>query len=856
MLSVDYFIKSLLHGTTVAQKEKRSRLNEEWRKTASDNPGSLHDLYLECGMTSMEDDEELGPDLYSEERLIIPRYPAKMVDTELTNSELAPRQSTGEEQSEHIRHISRDVFLRDLEHVGIGLALLQKSVQQDGSLLVFSPSFEVITFLRPNLSQEKELLAHLHVYLQKQREFILRNLQKSSVAHDLELLGFISFMVLLLATLKHRNKIIDCSQLVRRMNKDVTSTDRELPPFLPSKNTRWSPFTSKNHYCSANGEIVLHKQPVTIQRLDEHLRKHKDEMAAQSLEKGFATYSTEDASYFLLILQVEEYYPRTPKLPRWVHSMVAELRSQCAHVPSINASRVQDFLRKPLGPRTASKLKTTNDSLVPCIEKGLLAPLSVILRHCTKTRISKPSEEGMALIHYAALQGQADVLSLLLHAGADPNQGIQMPDQASSSTSSTLPIHLAAKSGSLDAVGCLVKAGALVNAIDADGWASIHHAAFHNYHHIVADLVSVNAKCINAETCDTQKSTPFLLVGHNGGLDTVKCLVRLGADLTATDSSGRNIVHITALKNHVSILKFFADLDSPDVLVWAVLTEMLSADPSTGFPSASACALDALFHRGSECCANLVKLQAIPKLVHLLKQPDEMLQHKAVQVLADISSSEKVKDALVEADAIPHLVKLLSTTNNRIHSCTCLILCDLGLSADNQQAMTKVGVLQFLVQLLSSPDEDVQMNACACLGILASENPANKTAIRENKGVPAMVTLLSSQLMCVQGCAASSLKVSIYLRHACMGNGFPVCVNFFPFLIGLAGRIHREPAGSSQLQHSDPSCRPPSLQVHFCPMCCSTSHGSFVRWVSGGPSSATGGQVPVYCASPSLAQST
>ena len=756
LLSVDYFIKSILHGTSVPQKEKRGRLNEEWRKTASEN---MHELYLECGMVKMEEDEELGSDLYRERRVMVARYPSSMVDVQLTESEVAPHLSTSEENSESVRHISRDVFLNNMDNACIGLALLVKSVQQDCNLLVYKPSFDIYTSIRSKPPQDKDQISHLHVYLQKQRDFVGKHLtQKSSIVHDIELLGFISFALLLLITLKNHNKIVNCSQTLRRMNKDLTATDRELPPFLPSKKSRWSSFTSKNHCSSANGEIVYSKQPVAVHKLDNVLEKFKDKMISQSSDGDFCTFSANGNSYYLLKLQIEEFYPRTPKIPRWVHAMVAELRNQCAHIPTMNEARILDHLRKSIGPRIASKLKTVNDFLLPCIDKGLTSPMSAVLRQCTKTRIGKPNEEGLALIHSAAIKGRADIISLLLHAGADPNQSTLNQD---GSSTGTLPIHFAAQSGSLDTVTCLIRNGATIDATDSNGWAPIHYAAFHNCHHIIATLFSINASCIDAETTDSQKSTPLLLAGQNGGLDAVKCLVQLGANLSATDSSDQNIVHTVAVRNHTNILKFLADLQNSNVSVWEVLTEMLSADPSDSYPSASASALDGLFQCGSKCTKHLLQLKAIPKIVALLKESDENLLHKVVQILSDISFSHDVRSVLVESGAITHLVKLLSITNNRIHSCTCLILCDLADSEDNQQIMTKAGVLPLLVKLLSSPDEDVQMNACACLGVIASDNQANQVAIRKNQGIPVMVKLLSSPLMCVQGCAASSLKVSL-----------------------------------------------------------------------------------------------
>lgn len=57
LVSVDYFIKSLLHGTTVAHKDKRNKLMENWRKFPQ---ASLREEFRRSGMTNLEDDPELG----------------------------------------------------------------------------------------------------------------------------------------------------------------------------------------------------------------------------------------------------------------------------------------------------------------------------------------------------------------------------------------------------------------------------------------------------------------------------------------------------------------------------------------------------------------------------------------------------------------------------------------------------------------------------------------------------------------------------------------------------------------------------------------------------------------------------
>ena len=754
LLSVDYFIKSLLHGQTIPQKEKRARLNEKWRKTA---PMGLKNVYLEHGMIKMEEDEELGPDLYTEKQEMFHRYPSKHVDHDLAAAQLTTRLSTGEDMTRHINHVSRDVFLQYLDKVSLGLLVKQQSVQQDGSLIVFDPSSEVISSVKIGMSKvdDQAIYTHLNVYLQKQREFVKNQLtKKSSIAHDIELLQLASFLIHLLATLKQQHKIIDCSQLQPKMNSDLLKTEREIPPFLPSKASHWSPYTSEDHYTSANGNVVFHKQQIEVDHLSGDLQSKKEKLLSKGLkhEKEAMTVTVGKKTYTLITLRIGDYYPR---FPRGIHAMVQELRSQCLKLAPISDNRIQDFLRRPLGPRQASKLKTGNVSLVPCIEKGLTGPTAALLKRCTKTRIKKLNEDdGMALIHHAAIHGRSEILSLLVHYDADPDQFTDKP-------MSFAPLHLAATSGDIDSVCCLLKHTALHNKYDSMGWAPVHHAAYLNYHYIVSHLIKVDKTCVDIQTTCIMKTNPLLLAAQNGGLDTVKVLVQFGADLSVCNSDNQNIVHIAVIKYHLSILQFLVTLDSPDLPVWKILFEMLKADTHSEYPHASTCVLDSLLRWKVEYYKELLKLGAVDQLVDLAKLPaQEALQLRSVQVLADISNYDDVKSTLVKANALPILAKHLSSTNDSLQSCSCIILCDLALNPSNMSDIAGKGCMKSLIGLLSAPHDDIQLYATACIGILAIDNPNNQELVREENGLLPLIALLESPIMCHQGTAAASLEVS------------------------------------------------------------------------------------------------
>ena len=758
LFAVDYYVKSLVHGTTVPLREKRAKINEKWRKNEN-----LHRLYSELGMIEMNDDEELGSDIYIERLEPFHRYPSILVDHSLAAQELTLRRSTGEGQAHQVQQASRCAFLQHLEQIRIGVLFGLESVQQSGSLILYEPFVDVFSSINIGKNEDNfEELSSLQTCLQKQREFVRQLLRKKqSISHDLDLLQFVHFLTIFLSTLKQQHKTINCMNLLPCMNPDMLKTDREIPPFLPSKNSCWSPYTGENNYCAADGKLSFNKHPVTVQPLNKEMHERKESIYAKAFthqHRDIITTTIGERSYTLVTLHLENYYP---KFPRWVYAMEQELKAQCLKNPPLTDMRVQELLRRPLGSRQASKLKTINVMLVPCIEKGLIGPVAALVKRSTKTRISKLDENGMALIHYAAAYGRADMISLLLHYGASPTQPCQQNDQ--SMPSSSCPIHLATQAGDMDSVCCLVRNKAPWDVLDDNGWAPIHHAAFRNYNNIIKMFGSFDAACIEMQTKDKVSATPLLLAAMSGALDSVKTLTALGANITAVNKQNQNFVEVAAINKHVSILQFaIVGLDDLEVQIPAVLkilSEMLKADANSGYPQAACYCLDSLLRWKSSQYKELVELDCIAQLTQLAKSSDDDLQLLAVQVLADMSNQDEVIKALIQSKAIPVLVKHLSSPNDHLQSCCCVLLCDLGLSQENRSIIAADGGMKNIINLLLSTHDDVQLYSAACIGILCRDNPKNQELVREYDGLPFVIALLNSNLSCIQGCAAATLQV-------------------------------------------------------------------------------------------------
>lgn len=766
LFTVDYFMKSLLHGSTVAQKEDRVKLLEEWKKFPLLN---LRDEFMANGLTEMQDDEQLGSDLYNEENPPRTRYPPKCVNPDLASSQLSPRLTTAEDFEQQQAHLCRETFVQHLDQVSLGLLFWQEQILQKGDMLMIEPASEVTTkvlALKPEPSGSS-LSAHLHSYLQKQQQFVSENLhKKAEISRYVELLGFASFMVYLLTTLKRQNKTINLSCLIPSRPKDVMRTERDIPPVLPTKLSRWSPYTSRNNHTGMNGGIDFLKSKHTAGTFEispsemETLQKvvssaevaMKSVTSISSIERETPTCEIGGKQYYVIVLAVELYYSNTPKLPRWVHAMTAEMRTQSGRLLQLNDARIQDMLKKPLGLRKASSLKTVNISLQASIENNALPAVMALLKRCTRTRLGKVDDKGMTMLHYAAAHGRSDIASALIIAGSNVSQPVALPGKPDCLTR---PIHLAAKTGDVECFSCLVHYGADLCVADSNGWAAIHHAAYHNSQAIIRYLVAISTLQLDFKTTNKLQATPILLAAQNGCFSSFKCLLELGADLSCVTSTGFNVVNYAAFQHQTGILKYLVLQDDEKADVWETLSEMLKLDER--YAEVAARNLDSLTRWKPEYAKQLLQNNAVASLVQLLKKTDA-LQLLSVQVLANISNVDSVGQAIIEAEAVSVLVGLLSSPSDRIQMNSCLVLSDLGILPETQKAIPKAGAISRLIELLQSEVDDVQLFACACIGILASKNPDNQVTVVESRGLPVLVGMLSSPLTCTQGCASQTLK--------------------------------------------------------------------------------------------------
>ena len=766
LLSVGYCVESLLHGASIPV-EKHSKANELWRgMSVKSDP---IEVLEEAGLVDTTLDPELGEGLYKEPEPYFPRYPSFGVDHELADRDIPHRSTTGERHAANLWVSSTDLFRKFLKQISLSLVFDPQDIQQHKNLFLLNPQWDVETeFADPKGEVDQERACSLQRYFQKQREFIRSKLAlKSSIRHDLDLLRFISALVLLLVTLKKQHRVIQLSTLLPNLNPDRLHTEKDIPPLIPSDNSVWSARSEKQPYAWLNSGIKMYKQRQEALPLPDELAEQYSQLVLKARESNLtkeedfalnATVTIGSRKYCLVQFALEEFYPKSPRVPPFIHAMMQELRLCSQRLQPLNDIRIQEFLYKPLGPKKAYKMKGVNLAIQACVERGLVAPVASLLKRCTVTRLNKATEEGMTLLHTASLHAKDVILGQLLRAGADPAISCQSPDGCPEQETGL--VHLATRAGHTDSLFCLLQASCSLIDTDGRGWAPIHYAAYYNYQSVLKFLLHHHPESIEAVTADKSRMTPLLLAVLSGSLDAVKCLLGRGACLTATNAKGEGMVRLAAYHNHVDTLLYLMDLSELAEVYWSTLKEMLEEDSASGASVASLLVLDPLTKCGPHQHSFVHRYGLVPTLVRLLKETDR-LQSLATQVLRNVCHHPEICNEIVKANGIPTIIKLLSSAQDDVQSCACTLVCDLAMMGEVQAEFVASGAIPPLMVLLSSEVHDVVLFSCAALGILAKDYAKGRSAIAEERCLRPVIELLGHCKPCIAACAAHTLGMIV-----------------------------------------------------------------------------------------------
>ena len=151
-------------------------------------------------------------------------------------------------------------------------------------------------------------------------------------------------------------------------------------------------------------------------------------------------------------------------------------------------------------------------------------------------------------LHYAVQEKHADVVQVLIDAGADIE---------TKNVDGRSPLHVASISGELTTVTKLVKAGADVRATEDDRATCLLLAAYDGHTDIVRYLVSLPEVDLNHQ--DTNNYTPLHIAVHQKHAAVVEVLIDAGADIETKNAKGRSPLHVASISGELTTVKMLVE---------------------------------------------------------------------------------------------------------------------------------------------------------------------------------------------------------------------------------------------------------------------------------------------------------
>ncbi len=154
---------------------------------------------------------------------------------------------------------------------------------------------------------------------------------------------------------------------------------------------------------------------------------------------------------------------------------------------------------------------------------------------------------GFPPIAFAAVNGNAAVLSRMIAAGADPNTSVPGGETI---------LMTAARTGDPDAIEVLLKAGAEVNATDASGQTALMWAAAANNASSIAALIARGAEP-HPRTKAGLDALMFAV--RRGQTAAAEALIEAGADVNGTMKSGESVLEVAIVNTHWGLADMLLD---------------------------------------------------------------------------------------------------------------------------------------------------------------------------------------------------------------------------------------------------------------------------------------------------------
>jgi Carboxypeptidase regulatory-like domain/Ankyrin repeats (3 copies)/Ankyrin repeats (many copies) len=164
----------------------------------------------------------------------------------------------------------------------------------------------------------------------------------------------------------------------------------------------------------------------------------------------------------------------------------------------------------------------------PMIQAAFDDDLEEIQALLTRDNVNTRDERTeRTALEYAALNGNREMLQLLLAAGAEVN---------TRNSYKQTPLMLLGEEATADMVWDLVHAGAKVDLKDEEGDTALTEAAANKNLPVLMALINAGAR---VDTKNKEGKTALMMAADNGQVANIRALVRAGADINARDKEGK-----------------------------------------------------------------------------------------------------------------------------------------------------------------------------------------------------------------------------------------------------------------------------------------------------------------------------
>ncbi|XP_076754712.1 uncharacterized protein LOC143425637 isoform X3 [Xylocopa sonorina] len=158
--------------------------------------------------------------------------------------------------------------------------------------------------------------------------------------------------------------------------------------------------------------------------------------------------------------------------------------------------------------------------------------------------INQADSCGRTVLHTLAADGNASLLELAL--ATCPQAKLEAIDRHGQT-----PLNLAARHGYADVVKVLLAAGACADHADCDGWTALRAAAWGGHTQVVTILLERGAA---VDHRDKDGMTPLLVAAFEGHRDVCELLLEYEADVDHCDATGRTPLWAAASMGHGSVV--------------------------------------------------------------------------------------------------------------------------------------------------------------------------------------------------------------------------------------------------------------------------------------------------------------